>query len=60
MELGNTGRLEASTRIQERPSGNSGEERRQRNARPRKDNALAEDELLTEDERESHQLDDLA
>jgi len=60
MELGSTGRLEASTRVQERAFDNSGEEHRQRSARRRKDDALTEDEVLTEDEHESHQLDDLA
>ena len=60
MEFGSARRLEASTRIQERPFDNPAEERRQRSSRRRKDDALADDEMLTEDEPDSHQLDDLA
>ncbi len=55
-----TGRLEASTRIQERCSGNSGEERRQRARRRHQEDPLADDEALTLDDTEGHQLDDLA
>jgi hypothetical protein len=65
-----TGRLEASTRIEERSSPPSAEERRRRAPRRHPDNSsdLAEDELLTlaDDELqagpdpEAHQLDDLA
>jgi hypothetical protein len=55
-----TGRLEASTRIQERSSGQSAEERRQRAPRRHKEDRLADDEALTQDDTEGHQLDDLA
>ena len=55
-----TGRLEASTRIEERSSGHSGEERRQRAPRRHKEDPLADDEVLTLDDTEGHQLDDLA
>ncbi len=55
-----TGRLEASTRIAERPFGQSAEEQRRRAPRRHKEDPLADDEALTEDDTESHQLDDLA
>lgn len=73
-----TGRLEASTRIEERSSGPSAEEQRRRAPRRRRENPLAsteeelltltvgEDELIAEDglpaddDRASHQLDDIA
>ncbi|MFZ0311064.1 MAG: hypothetical protein WAL85_00035 [Candidatus Korobacteraceae bacterium] len=55
-----TGRLEASTRIAERSSGQPGEEGRQRPPRRRRESPLADDEVLTEEETEGHQLDDLA
>lgn len=55
-----TGRLQASTRIQERSSGNSAEERRQHAPRRHKEDPLADDEALTQDDTEGHQLDDLA
>ncbi len=59
MEL-STGRLEASTRIQERAFGQPGEERRQRAPRRHPEDPATEDEILTTDETEGHQLDDLA
>ena len=64
MEL-NTGRLEPASRIQEGPFGQAAERRRPGNPpRRRQDGkpteALTEDEVLREEQPESHQLDDLA
>ncbi|MGD0929834.1 MAG: hypothetical protein ABR902_04200 [Candidatus Korobacteraceae bacterium] len=59
MEFG-TGRLEASTRIEERCSGQSGEEQKRRAPRQRHHDPLADDEALTEEQTEGHQLDDMA
>ncbi len=59
MEL-STNRLEASTRVQERAFGHSGEERRQRAPRRHQEDPLTEDEILTTEDTEGHQLDDLA
>ena len=59
MEL-STNRLEASTRVQERAFGQSGEERRQRAPRRRQEDPPTEDEILTTEDTEGHQLDDLA
>lgn len=66
MEL-STGRLEASSRIEENGLGHSTQERRQRAQRrqrqgdsPTLNEPQVEDEATTEEELESHQLDDLA
>ena len=59
MEL-NSARLEGSSRIQERPFENPAEQRRQRPPRKqREDPAPVGDENLTDEERESHEIDDL-
>ncbi|HUI82847.1 MAG TPA: hypothetical protein VL240_01420 [Candidatus Binatia bacterium] len=58
MEL-SSGRLEASSRIQERPFGHSPEEDRRRLPRRRKEPA-ADGEVMEHEEGESHQLDDMA
>lgn len=60
MDLSGAGPLEASTRIQERPLRDSSEDRRQRTNRQHRDSSSSEDELPAEEEREDHQLDDLA
>lgn len=60
MELSGTERLEASTRIEERSLRDSSEDRRQRTNHRHRDGSSTEDELPAEDEREDHQLDDLA
>lgn len=59
MEL-STSRLEASTRVEERAFGQPGEERRQRAPRRHPPDPVTEDETLTSEEAEGHQLDDLA
>jgi hypothetical protein len=66
MEL-STGRLEASPPIAEGRLGQSAEERRQRTGRHLREGGSptltptpAEDEALTAEEQEGHQLDDLA
>jgi hypothetical protein len=65
MEL-STGRLEASSRIEEGPFGKSAEERRQRLPRRHRESGTLppmatspEDESLNAEDQESHQLDDL-
>jgi hypothetical protein len=55
-----TDRLEAATRVQERAFGQSGEERRQRAPRRHQEDPVTEDEILTAEDTEGHQLDDLA
>jgi hypothetical protein len=59
MEL-STNRLEAPTRVEERAFGQPGEERRQRAPRRQQPDPVTEDEILTTEEAEDHQLDDLA
>lgn len=59
MEL-TTDRLEASTRIQERPSSAPGEGGRRQATRRPKQPASAEAEGAAEEQSERHQLDDLA
>ena len=64
MEL-NTGRLEPASRIEEGPFGQAGERRRPGNPRRRRPDgapteARTDDEVLREEQPESHQLDDLA
>jgi hypothetical protein len=53
-----TGRLEGSARVQERPFGKSSDEPKRRV--PRRPKPEAEVETVAADEEESHQLDDLA
>lgn len=59
MEL-TTPRLEASTRIQERPSSGAGEERRRQAPRRHKQDPPAEAKVTAEEQSDGHQLDDLA
>jgi hypothetical protein len=63
MELG-TSRLEPSARIEERPFGSSPEEqKRRRHARPAEAleaDSVTDEEILSGQEPENHQLDDLA
>jgi len=54
----NTGRLEGSARIQERPFGKSSEEPKRR--APRRPKPEVEPETEPADEQENHQLDDIA
>jgi len=55
-----TGRLEASARIQERPFSKSSEEQKGRARQRPKEEAGAAESDEPEDERENHQLDDMA
>lgn len=60
MEL-NSARLEASSRIQERPFENPAEHQGRHAPRRQKDDApVTEDESLAPNELESHEVDDLA
>jgi hypothetical protein len=60
MDLSGAARLEASNRIQERAFGDSGEDRRPRTPSRRRDNPSTAEDILTEEESEGHELDDLA
>jgi len=60
MDVSSTGRLEGSTRIQERPFGHAGEDNKQRGFRRRKEHDAEEDDVMSDAESEGHQLDDLA
>lgn len=62
-----TDRLEGTSRMQDRPLSPAAEERKRRTRRRSKDETgvaepedLAEEEGLAEDEKDSHQLDDIA
>jgi len=55
-----TGRLEASARIQEYPFGKSSEEQKRRAPRRPKEEAGSAGSNEPADERENHQLDDIA
>jgi len=56
----NTGRLEASARIQERPFGESPEEQKRRGARRPKEQTGPIEADESAEEQENHQLDDIA
>lgn len=60
MDLSGAVRLEASSRIQERALGDSGADRRQHTRSRHRDNPSEEEDILTEEESEDHELDDLA